>query len=178
METRKLNLKHCVLRKFTEQDDEDYHEIVSDADTMKQINWGPSKSLIETQTRIRKICESYRISQHLEWAVELIETKRIIGSIIVYEIFDDLSCEIGYIIGKEYWNNGFATEIVSGLVKYLFSSGVKKISAKHSLDNPASGKVLIKNTFCFIGVREKIFRTKEGEYVDCAYYELIGDDGS
>ena len=175
IETKTLYLKRCVLRKFTERDDVKYHKIISDAETMKFIDWGPAKNLEETQSIIKKTCESYRTGEHLEWVVELFETQEIIGSIIVYKVFDDLSCEIAYIIGKGYWNNGYATEIVAGLAKYLFSSGIKKILAKHALDNPASGKVLLKNDFCFVGIKEKSFKTREGRHLDCACYELTPD---
>ena len=175
IETTVLDLKRCVLRKFTERDDVKYHQITSDAETMRFIDWGPAKNLEETQAIIKKTCASYRTGKHLHWAVELCKTQEIIGSIIVYKVFDDLSCEIAYIIGKGYWNNGYATEIVAGLVKYLFSSGIKKILAKHALDNFVSGKVLLKNSFCFVGIKEKNFKTNEGKYLDCACYELTPD---
>ena len=170
--THNINTNRCVLRKFTLEDSYNYHKIISDAETMRFIDWGPTKNLEETQEVIEKTCESYRVGQHLQWVVELRETQEIIGAIIVYEIFNDLSCEIAYIIGREYWMKGYATEIIAGLTKYLFSSGIKKVCAKHVLDNPASEKVLLKNGFCFVGIKEKIFRTKNGKYCDCACYEL------
>lgn len=61
--------------------------------------------------------------------------------------------ELGYWIGKEYWNNGYATEAARSVINYGFRElNLHRIHA-HSLSrNPSSIKVL-----------EKIGMTREGK---------------
>ena len=53
------------------------------------------------------------------FAIRLKETGRLIGIAVVCDETED-SCEIGYGIGSEYWNHGYATEAVRGFIDFLF----------------------------------------------------------
>lgn len=53
--------------------------------------------------------------------------------------------ELGYLIGKEFWNNGYCTEAARAMLGYAF--GVLKLNrvfSHHFLRNPASGRVMEK----------------------------------
>lgn len=53
---------------------------------------------------------------------------------------------LGYWIAEPFWNSGFATEAVGGILTFGFKDiGLHKIYATHLVENPASGKVMIKN---------------------------------
>lgn len=55
--------------------------------------------------------------------------------------------ELGYWIAREYWNLGFATEAGHAALELARMIGHPRIVASHFLDNPASGRVLIKLGF-------------------------------
>lgn len=56
--------------------------------------------------------------------------------------------ELGYWIGQEFWNKGYASEAVKLGVKKAFSvEGINKVIARVYSGNIASEKVLIKNGF-------------------------------
>lgn len=56
--------------------------------------------------------------------------------------------EIGYSVVPEYQNNGYATEMVRGLVEWLLElPEIKKVTAECLVENPASGRVLKKAGF-------------------------------
>lgn len=58
--------------------------------------------------------------------------------------------EIGYEIAAEYWNRGFATEIVKGLLTYAFSHNEVKHVIAHTLaQSNASNRVLEKSGLSF-----------------------------
>jgi [ribosomal protein S5]-alanine N-acetyltransferase len=57
--------------------------------------------------------------------------------------------EIGYEIDKNYQNQGYATELVNGLIYFTFGEGYQKIIAHTLPENNASGIVLKKNGFKF-----------------------------
>ena len=64
--------------------------------------------------------------------------------------------EIGYCLGRPYWNRGYATEAVRGALKWVKRDWRKKVVvAGHFADNPASGQVLCKAGFLYTGDVER-----------------------
>ena len=64
----------------------------------------------------------------------------------------DRRAELGYWIGRPFWGRGYATEAADACVKLAFDRlGLIRITSRHFLANPASGRVL-----------EKIGMTREG----------------
>ena len=56
--------------------------------------------------------------------------------------------EVGYWIGKPFWNQGYCTEALREMIDYCFNSkGFLTLWADHFVDNPASGKVMEKCGF-------------------------------
>ncbi len=55
---------------------------------------------------------------------------------------------LGYGLDEPYWGQGFATEMVAGLLCHCYDHlGLKTLTAEHYNDNPASGRVLTKLGF-------------------------------
>jgi RimJ/RimL family protein N-acetyltransferase len=60
--------------------------------------------------------------------------------------------EIGYALGRPFWNRGYATEAVRGALKWVKRDWRKNVVvAGHFADNPASGQVLCKAGFLYTG---------------------------
>jgi RimJ/RimL family protein N-acetyltransferase len=60
--------------------------------------------------------------------------------------------EIGYALGRPYWNRGYATEAVRGALKWVKRDWRRNVVvAGHFADNPASGQVLCKAGFLYTG---------------------------
>ena len=60
--------------------------------------------------------------------------------------------QLGYWIAKEYWNQGYCTEVSKTILEYGFHElDLHRITASYIIRNPASGKVM-----------EKIGMKKEG----------------
>jgi len=75
--------------------------------------------------------------------------------------------ELGYWVGKEYWNKGYCTEACSEIIPYCSSEfGISEIYGRHLVRNPSSGKVMEKCGLKRIGTeRKKIgFMTCEEEF--------------
>ncbi|MCE9648450.1 MAG: GNAT family N-acetyltransferase [Parvibaculum sp.] len=65
---------------------------------------------------------------------------------------DGRAYEIGYWIGEPYWNKGIATEAGRALVAHAFDrSPADRLTAGHLAENHASGSVLTKLGFRYIG---------------------------
>ncbi|MEM7782623.1 MAG: GNAT family N-acetyltransferase [Planctomycetota bacterium] len=88
----------------------------------------------------------------------------------------DENAELGYWLGRPYWNQGFCTEAAGPVVEYGFAQvGLHRIFAHHLTRNPASGRVLEK-----IGMkREGCLRghvRKWGVFEDIEIYGQLASD--
>ena len=78
-------------------------------------------------------------------AITLSAPDRLIGAIGIEIDQEHRRGELGYWVGKPYWNNGYCTEAVQAMLKYGFEVlGLDRIHAFHFTRNPASGRVLQK----------------------------------
>lgn len=98
------------------------------------------------------------ISKHELWfekgeaialAIELSDSGIHIGTISLTQI-KEASGNLGYWIGVPYWGKGYCTEAASQLIEYGFDEfNLDLIYARHLPENPASGKVMVKNGFAY-----------------------------
>lgn len=76
-----------------------------------------------------------------------------------YRAFGSDHAELGFWLGKPYWEQGYATEAVAALIAHAFDAdGFDYLTAGHFSDNPASARVIEKLGFVAQG----------GELRDCA----------
>lgn len=71
---------------------------------------------------------------------------RLVGGLGIAPL-DDEPHELGYWIVPDAWGRGIATEAAKGAIRAAKSRGIRRISAGHFVDNPASGRVLRKLGF-------------------------------
>ncbi len=100
------------------------------------------------------------ISNHQGWfesgkaialAIELNSTGEHLGTISLTQI-EDASGNLGYWVGVPFWGKGYCTEAATALIQYGFDQfGLTLIYARHLPENPASGRVMIKNGFVYQG---------------------------
>ena len=58
---------------------------------------------------------------------------------------EDQRAELGYWIGRPYWNQGYCTEAARAVLDFGFEQlGLNRIYASHFTRNPASGRVMQK----------------------------------
>lgn len=86
--------------------------------------------------------------------------------------------ELGYWIGKPFWNLGYATEATIAVLKYGFSDlRLNRITARHFSRNPSSGRVMEKAGMLMEGIaRQDIL--KWGKYEDLTFYGILREDWS
>ena len=87
--------------------------------------------------------------------------------------------EFGYWIARPHWGRGYATEAGRAALDLARESlRLKKISAGHFLDNPASGRVLEKLGFRPTGVIAPRYSAGRREAAPCRLLELDFGDGA
>jgi RimJ/RimL family protein N-acetyltransferase len=82
------------------------------------------------------------------------------------------TAEIGYWLGKEYWQQGIITKAIEMMVDYTFKNfPIHKITAEVFYDNIGSQKALEKNGFVLEGIlQEQVY--KNNQYSDIKLYGL------
>lgn len=90
----------------------------------------------------------------------------LIGSIGLAINSIDNHAEMGYWVGRPYWNKGYCTEAAQSVLKYAFDKlKLQRVFANYLARNPASGRVLSKlgmsQEGCF-----RAHRLKQGQYED------------
>lgn len=125
------------------------------------------------------------ISKHQAWfingtsadfAIMLRTTSKLIGNISLMINKPNQKAEIGYWLGEEYWNNGYCTEAMKEVIKYAFEvKNINKITCRHMMTNPSSGKVMIKSGLTQEGyLKQELL--KNGQFYDTVVYGLLKSD--
>jgi ribosomal-protein-alanine N-acetyltransferase len=174
--TKQLQTERLILRKFTEEDAEVmYNNWASDSEVTKYLTWPIHSSVEVTKKVLNRWVHCYNNLEFYQWAIELKESGKIIGSISLINIDNDIeNCELGYCIGKTFWNRGIVTEAVSAIIDFAFTEVVfKRISARHHVDNTPSGKVMEKCGLKYEGLLKNIIKDGNGILVDCKYYSIL-----
>ncbi len=114
----------------------------------------------------------------LTLAVVLRADEDLIGAIGLKLVRELDKGELGYWIGKPFWNSGYATEAAAAVVEFGFVElGLNRISATHLARNPASGRVMQKIGMQLEGTARQD-TIKWGIYEDLVHYAILRDDFS
>ncbi len=135
LETRRL-----LLRKFNQEDLQDFYEMVANPAVVRYEPYGPM-----TMAQAAKELDA-RIASGEFTAAALKETGKVIGNIYLGRR-EYGALEIGFLFNEAYWGEGYAAESCEALIREAFRGGVNRICAQCDPDNPASWRLLEKLGF-------------------------------
>jgi RimJ/RimL family protein N-acetyltransferase len=120
---------------------------------------------------ISKHQEAFGKVEGLTLAITRKSDASLVGAISLMGIAKGHQAELGYWIGKPYWNQGFCTEAGKALMKYAFAElGLLRVHASHLSRNPASGRIMTKLGMHHEGTRRQHVR----KWDKCEDLELYG----
>lgn len=177
--TKTIETERLVLRQFRYDDAQAmFDNWASDDEVTKYLTWPTHTDVSVTQMIVNSWVNHNNESNWYMWAITLKENGDVpIGSVSVVE-FNDLleNVEIGYCIGKKWWNQGIVTEVLGALVKFFFEEvGAQKVSARHDVNNPASGRVMQKCGLKYEGTIRRELMAKDKPR-DLAHYSILRDE--
>lgn len=172
-----IKTERLVLRPFRLADAPVVRRLAGDekiASTTLRIPHPYEKGMAEKW--IRKHRRSFDRRTSVVYAIESRRTGKLVGAIGLELDRRNESAELGYWIGRRFWNRGYATEAAEVMLMYGFAElGLNRIHAHHFARNPASGSVLEK-----IGMRrEGVLRQhikKSGCFEDIIAYAILRED--
>jgi [ribosomal protein S5]-alanine N-acetyltransferase len=169
-----LITQRLILRPLIEADARDIQRLAGDwevSDTTQTIPYpypdGAAEQWIES-TRIQ-----FQRGAGVAFAITLRDTCELMGVISLGIRSQSESGEIGYWVGKPYWNLGYASEAAMALLDYGFNKlNLSRMYARHLSRNPASGRVMQK-----IGMQHeghlRQHEKKWGVLEDVDYYGIL-----
>jgi len=175
--TKTIETERLILRKFEMKDAGFmFNNWAKDDEVTKYITWSSHKNIEDSKSFIIDITNKYAENKY-QWAIELKENKEVIGDISAPRIYDNIeTVEMGYVLGKKYWNKGIVTEALKALIQFFFKEvGVNRIEAKHDTNNPASGEVMKKCGMQFEGILRQAGKNNTG-LCDLAVYSILKDE--
>jgi len=168
-----------TLKKFERDHIHDmFRNWANDDEVTKYLTWPTHKNMAITQRVVESWVQSYESPTVYHWAIYLEEIKEVIGSISVVSLSNENEkCEIGYCIGKKYWNRGIVTEALKAVLEFLFREvGMQRIAAYFDSENIASGKVMKKAGMSFEGTMRKYTKDSNGNFKDCKLYSILKEE--
>jgi Acetyltransferase (GNAT) family. len=174
-----IKTNRLLLRKFTVEDSEDmFNTWANDEEVCKYLTWFPHGTVENTKELLANWVNAYESNRTYNWAIALNGTNKVIGSISVVSMDDkNEHCEIGYCLGKEYWNKGITTEALKAVINHMILVvGMNRVQAKHDIQNPASGRVMQKAGMIFEGTLKQYSIRKDGTYGDMNVYAILKRD--
>lgn len=148
-----IETNRIQFRYWKESDAEELFLLASDPDVGPRAGWPPHSSVEQSREIIKTIFNNDHV-----WALILKETEQLIGCMGYYDYtesnigIEEGEAELGYWIGKPFWNQGYCTDALRAMIDYCFNiKGFVTLWADHFVDNPASGKVMEKCGFTDTG---------------------------
>ncbi len=169
-----LTSSRLILRDFRVDDYEAVHSYASDPEVARHIPW---ELLTEEETRkyvqgkVARQGVSPRVDYEL--AVTLRDDGTLIGECYISSSAPDSGGDIGFILNRDYWGRGLATEVTRILLDFGFRDlHLHRISATCGPENVASSRVLEKNGMRLEG-RFREHKLVRGKWRDSLIYAII-----
>ena len=154
---------------------DDFASINADREVMRFFQKPLSRE--ETQAMIDRMLRLFEEKGYCYFAVDLLETKDLVGTIgLGWKTFeaDFTPCvDIGWRIGKKWWNQGLTTEGALACLDFAKQKGIREVLSMASTGNTASIQVMKK-----IGMSywKDFFHSELSDFPDiqhCSLYRII-----
>ena len=164
-----LESKRLILRPFNIKDVEDVFLYASDDIVTKFLRWPTHVSIGETEEILKK---SF-INKAGIYAIELKNKNKCIGCIELRVCEKHDKASFGYVLNREYWNNGYMTEALEAILSLSFSKlKLNRVESTHYVGNEGSGRVMEKCGMKYEGKGLQEVKVK-GKYYDVIHYAIL-----
>ena len=174
---QELETERLVLRKLQLGDVYEYYErLFGDGDVSRYMLFDPHQSIMESLESVQEILKRYEEENFYCWGVELKEEAGLMGLVQLVRFEEQAnSCSFVYMLGCNYWNQGYGTEVLKAVFRFAFEElEVERIVADHMTKNIASGRAMEKAGMKHIGTEVGKYE-KLGISYDAEIYEICNE---
>lgn len=177
--TKTLNTEKLILRPFKLSDAPAmFDNWAGHPSNVTYLTWPAHESLEVTEKVIQEWVNNYQHPWYYNWAIAVKdEPDTVIGSISMVKFSHDINaCEIGYVLSKKFWGQGYMTQALKEVIRFLFEEAdVNRIFATYDSRNKASGKVMEKAGMFYEGTHRQGNLNNLG-LVDSVVYAILKED--
>ena len=168
LENQKLQSKRLTYRLLEEADKDALRDILSDKEVTEPAGFLPAKSKKEFD-------EFFATLTRYNTGIAILLGDMLIGYIHVYKDTYDFpeyegkkGVSTGFVIGKKYWNHGYATETLETITAYLKQT-FDYCAADHFVGNEPSKRVIEKCGYRYLETYTMFFEGL-GKEMTCLSY--------
>ncbi len=169
-----IETDRLYLRQLQMEDVYEYYErLFGDGDVSRYMLFEPHQDIAESLESLQRKLDRYEEGECYCWGVTEKGEDSLIGLIELLR-FDprDDSCSFVYMLGCNYWNKGYGTEMLKAVFRFAFEElDVQRITADHIAQNAASGAAMAKAGMQHIGTVVGKYE-KLGMQFDAEVYEI------
>jgi RimJ/RimL family protein N-acetyltransferase len=137
-----LETERLWLRQFRDSDLDAYARITSDAETMRYVASGEPFDREQAWCSLGYLLGHWRIRGYGLWAAEEKASGALVGRIGLYRPADWPGVEVGWLVARERWGEGFATEGGRAALAHAFTAlGECRVISAILPENTASIRV-------------------------------------
>jgi len=176
--TARLETPRLVLRKCRAEDAQYvFDNWASDPEVTRYMSWPTHTSIEVTESVIGQWLEEQRSDSFYNWIIVFKESGEPVGLIGAIANEKDQNADVGYCLSRRLWGKGFVPEALSAVIDFLFDEvGFEKIKARHCVENPNSGKVMIKCGMLHEGTARRELADGAGALHDAELYGILKGD--
>ena len=172
-----IETERLILRRILPKDCENMYDYSKREEVTRYLLWIPHESREYTRRYIDALQTQYRSGQFYDWALELKENGRMIGTCGFAAIDEkNNSAEVGYVLAPDYWGFGYAPEALREILRVGFETlGFNRIEARYMTGNEKSRRVMEKCGMKFEGIRREALYVKDS-YRSIGYCSMLKDE--
>ncbi|MEU7023741.1 GNAT family N-acetyltransferase [Streptomyces sp. NPDC046203] len=134
----------------------------ADAPALRRVYSGASMPYLARSAMTLPDAERF-VRRARRWAMEVPVARYVLGAehgrtlvgVVKLDRRPEAHGRVSYVFREDLWGRGHATDAVRELVSFAFTAaGFRSLGARHHPGNPASGRVLLKNGFLRLGLRD------------------------
>jgi ribosomal-protein-alanine N-acetyltransferase len=165
------------LRKLSLSDVSDVFEYASDPEVSKTVWWEHHRKVDDSLSFLKQIVFQYEKGIPSPWAVVLKQAHKMVGTIGYHWWSLENACaEVGYVISRSYWNNGYMTEALKEVLGFGFDKmSLERVEAKCFIENLPSERVMQKCGMKLEGILRNSMFVK-GEFRNFKIYSILRDE--
>lgn len=170
MQIPKIVTKRLILRGYEEDDLDAFTDMYGNPDVMRYIGSGQTSNRSESWRLMAVMLGHWHLRGYGSWAVEERTSGAMIGRVGCWHPEGWPGFEIGWMIRREFWGKGFATEASSVAMEFAF----EELEQPHVIsiiqpENAASRRVAEK-------LGEKLEGTAEVLGKECVVYGISREE--
>ncbi|TFH02798.1 MAG: N-acetyltransferase [Calditrichales bacterium] len=121
-----------------------YDTYASDSEVSRYLTWRPHASVTDTRKFIDRCIFTWAEGSAFPWTIIRQKDQQLLGMIEITRV-DHAGVNLGYVLGRDFWGNGYMTEALTFLIKWAMSQeDVFRVWAICDAENAASARTLEK----------------------------------